>query len=112
MILLGSAYLHHQKPATRPQSIEGGTDQCQGHPFGEGIAREIIVTDLVQGPHIQEIIIDPQAGEGILQGEDLPLQGIILIIGPLEGDPGHRLVIGKLEWGYLAETYLLQVLAF
>lgn len=51
-------------------------------------------------------------GESILQGEDLPLQGTILIIGPLEGDPGHHLVIGRLEWGCPVETYLLQVLAF
>jgi hypothetical protein len=111
MVLLGSPYLHHQKPVTHPQNIEGGTDRCQGHPFDEGITREIIVTDLDQGPQFQELVIDPQ-GESILQGEDLPLQGTILIIGPLEGDPGHHLVIGRLEWGCPVETYLLQVLAF
>ena len=64
------------------------------------------------GVYIIKIHFFCLAGEGILQSEDLPLQGIILIISPLEGDPGHRLVIGKLEWGYLVETYLLQVLAF
>ena len=60
MVLLGSPYLHHQKPVTHPQNIEGGTDRCQGHPFDEGITREIIVTDLDQGPQFQELVIDPQ----------------------------------------------------
>jgi hypothetical protein len=51
-------------------------------------------------------------GEGFLQDEDLLHLEIILIIGPLEEDPGHHLVIGTLEWGYQVEVCLLQVLAF
>lgn len=54
---------HPQGPITHNQIMGEGTDWSHDHPFGIEIllvSRGLIVRDLDQGPHIQELIIDRQ----------------------------------------------------
>ncbi|PQQ11038.1 uncharacterized protein Pyn_25537 [Prunus yedoensis var. nudiflora] len=81
---------HLQGPIAHNQIVGEGTDWSHDHPFGIEIlmvTRGLIVRDLDQGPHIQELIIDRQ-GEGILQCKGPLLQRIILVTDRLEGNHG------------------------